>query len=501
MRSKRSHQGSSNIYLFLFAIIFGFWLLPITSVNCQKPPECRDAAGNCCVDTNDNSCAYPYQMFDMIKGQGNLFDFADGETKLVYIKAVGNVFCGNVLLEPKTGDNCYFDERVPGPQCIENCDDPQSCNLTEIGFWDNTVCSSFSLCSGVLPQYTIGSNTIVFHGYEIDGNDSYWYYEITSGTSPSISHVTFGLVCPNGTIGNYVWLDEDQDGIQDINESGLNGVNVKLFDSQDQMIATAITSTENNIQGHYSFENLIAGDYHVTIEYPQGYGISPKDVGDDSIDSDIEDSGNGEASTGILTLASSEDDITIDGGLIQSLLPVRFGSFDLKKIRNQVVLEWSTYSEVNNSGFYIEKASDNPADFASIGFVAGAGFSYQVKNYSFTDLNLGRSNSRIYYRLRQVDNDGSESFSTIRSVSFNLDYKYDVFPNPSTGIVSMVLPETQSNKQIRVFNMLGKIIYDLELSKEKTYHQFDLRGYEEGIYLIHIDQGSDSKFKKVILNY
>ena len=498
MRSHLLRETQRFYCSFLKSILLvGFTILIPRSAYAQKPASCTDPTGNCCVDTNDNSCTYPSQMFNLIKGQGNLFDFADGETMNIYIKVSGNAVCGNILLEPKTGDNCYYDERITGPQCLENCGQSQSCSLIEIGHWDDTACSGFTSCGLLATSWTIGSNSIVFHGYENSGSESYWYYEITSGTSPSISHVTFGMICPNGTIGNYVWGDEDNDGIQDVDEDGIDGITVKLYDDQNTLLETQ--STDSN--GEYLFTDLFAGDYHVEFEYPNTYEVSIQDAGgDDTKDSDIMDSGQPQkATTGTLTLESSEDDITIDAGLNFASLPVRFGNFTVAQVRNHIELNWSTYSEVNNQGFYIEKAVDDPDNFESIGYVEGSGFSNEKKYYSYTDLNLGRSNSNFYYRLRQVDFDGSESFSAIRSLSLDGASQLEVFPNPTTGIVSVYLPNRENSKRIRVYNAVGQKVHDLNLQSGSSYYQMDLSDLENGVFLIHIENGTESEIKKIIV--
>ncbi|NNF36398.1 MAG: T9SS type A sorting domain-containing protein, partial [Saprospiraceae bacterium] len=464
----------------------------------------RTPAKNADKDTNDNSCNYPDQVFNLIKGEG-AFDFNDGETKYVYIQAQGNVFCGNILLEPKTGNNCYYDERVPGPQCTEGCDDTQLCSLVDIGTWDPNECNAFNLCQNVLPSYTIGSNTIVFHGYENSGNDSYWYYEITSGTSPSISHLTFGLICPNGSIGDYVWHDVNNNGVQDNGETGINGVTVRLYDGNNNLLSTMVTMQNPNddkLDGYYMFTNLAAGDYYLTFEYPLGYNISPIDRGgDDEMDSDIMPGGTSEmAETAIITLESSEDDITIDGGLSGTpVLPVRFGDFSIHNKRNQIELKWTTLSEINNEGFYIEKSTDN-SEFHEIGFVKGIGNSNAINEYSYVDLNLGRS-TLFSYRLRQTDTDGHVSYSAIRSLRLHSGVDYDVFPNPTTGIISMILPETASTKQIRIYNTVGQMIYSLQVNQGSKYYQLDISEFEEGVYFIRLEDGINSKIKRVILNY
>ncbi|MBX7241106.1 MAG: hypothetical protein K1X92_05100, partial [Bacteroidia bacterium] len=96
--------------------------------------------------------------------------------------------------------------------------------------------------------------------------------------------VDFGLFHP-AKIGNFVWNDLDRDGIQDPGEPGIPNVQVNLYDSSNNLIAT--TSTDAN--GYYLFANIIAGTYVVQFDptsFPPGYAVSPQDATGDALDSD-----------------------------------------------------------------------------------------------------------------------------------------------------------------------------------------------------------------------
>jgi hypothetical protein len=86
-----------------------------------------------------------------------------------------------------------------------------------------------------------------------------------------------------------------------------------------------------------------------------------------------------------------------------------------------VMLSWSTAAESNNSMFILEK-SDNGVDFTTAGTIRGAGSAKVVKKYNFLDAQA--SNQKVYYRLKQVDFDGTASYSTV--MPFDKKYQTNV---------------------------------------------------------------------------
>ena len=121
--------------------------------------------------------------------------------------------------------------------------------------------------------------------------------------------VDAGAFVEKGSIGDYVWEDTDEDGIQDPNESGVPRVTVKLYDCAGNLIAT--TQTDPN--GAYLFEEVIPGSYYVSFSnLPTGYVFSPKDQGaNDAIDSDVDANGN----TACFNLSPNEDKDDVDAGI------------------------------------------------------------------------------------------------------------------------------------------------------------------------------------------
>ncbi len=117
-----------------------------------------------------------------------------------------------------------------------------------------------------------------------------------------------GLYHPAG-LGDYVWWDEDEDGIQDSGEEGLPNIAVALKDAQGGTMAT--TTTDDN--GHYHFNNLPPGDYSLSFTPPNDdwHFTSPNQSEDDK-DSDVDPNTR---TTSTIQLTADEDDLTWDAGM------------------------------------------------------------------------------------------------------------------------------------------------------------------------------------------
>ncbi len=191
-------------------------------------------------------------------------------------------------------------------------------------------------------------------------------------------------------------------------------------------------------------------------------------------------------------LASATPILTITAALPVSLLELK------GKLNNNttVLLNWSTSSETNNRGFYIERnETNNLAGWTSLGFVTGAGNSNSSKQYSFTDNNIELN--KIYrYRLKQVDINGQVKYSTELIIRVNDLQKQQillsVYPNPVAGSAAIRynLPEAGMTS-LKLFDLLGKEITTITSgfqSKGAYYLPLDVNrlAINSGIYVLKL---------------
>ncbi len=111
-------------------------------------------------------------------------------------------------------------------------------------------------------------------------------------------------------IGNLVWEDFDQNGIQNIGEKGVGGITVNLYNDQHQFIASTLT----NASGIYWFYPMPPGEYIVEFLIPSGFMLTLDNAGDDQLDSDITFT-NVHAS--LIVLQEGDVNPTVDVGIVR----------------------------------------------------------------------------------------------------------------------------------------------------------------------------------------
>jgi len=185
-------------------------------------------------------------------------------------------------------------------------------------------------------------------------------------------------------------------------------------------------------------------------------------------------------------------------------VPVELTSFTAN-VNNlgQVVLNWETATEVNNQGFEIERRTET-SEYRTVGFVEGYGTTTEPRSYIYTDVTA--ENGINYYRLKQVDFNGTYEYSDEVEVdvtgplTFDLAQNYPNPFNPSTSIKYSV-PES-GNIRLSVFNIVGEEVAVLVdgFSQAGFYEvTFDASNLSTGVYLYKLQSANSVQTKKMML--
>lgn len=182
-----------------------------------------------------------------------------------------------------------------------------------------------------------------------------------------------------------------------------------------------------------------------------------------------------------------------------SALPIELLSFEATSEDHKIVkCEWSTASEINNDYFVIQR-SKNGQTFEQTGTIQGAGNSSTQLNYVFYDEHPYSGVS--YYRLKQIDFDGKFSYSQIRSVFLDEPPIIDIYPNPSSGEISVIIRSPKDmTVDMSIYNSVGQNILFKQQSLEKgrTEIKINLTEYDSGTYFIRIKTPYDLYIHKQV---
>jgi hypothetical protein len=202
------------------------------------------------------------------------------------------------------------------------------------------------------------------------------------------------------------------------------------------------------------------------------------------------------------------------GGASDNPLPIQLASFNaVAAAQNKVVLNWSTVSENNNYGFEVQKSASADEKYQTIpnSFVAGHGHTLEPQQYSYVDETA--QPGVWYYRLKQMDYDGTTHYSEavrvsvltdvveVAPVKFALLQNYPNPFNPETQITFTV--ESVGRATLRVYNLLGQEVaslFDAPAEPGRYYRvRFEGRNLPSGTYIYRLNSGQKVATSRMLL--
>jgi hypothetical protein len=178
-------------------------------------------------------------------------------------------------------------------------------------------------------------------------------------------------------------------------------------------------------------------------------------------------------------------------------IPVELTSFTASLEGEAVALAWSTATETNNAGFDVERSTDGET-FTAIGFEPGVGTTEEAQSYRFVDRDAPFATT-LFYRLRQVDTDGTFEYSPVVEVEVTPSAValLPVAPNPVVGFANLryELPEATAVR-LQVFDLLGRRVATLaDGEKPAGRHEVTWTGSRlaPGTYFVRLQAGSTAQ--------
>ena len=274
-------------------------------------------------------------------------------------------------------------------------------------------------------------------------------------------------------------------GIRNLSGSNTTLTNSILWNNGTELAGNNFTINQSIVQGATAgpglnldplFTNLAAGDYTLQNTSPaRDIGVaSPLLPANDLV-------GNPRlAGTGV-DLGAYE---------IQAALPVDLIAFDaFTDGCERIQLAWETSYEYNNAYFWIERSLD-AKDWLPLSRIQGQGTNLGLHRYNYTDELRATA---AYYRLRQVDYDGTETLSSVRYVAAeHCAETLEVWPNPTSDYVQLSGFSPDKYAQLSIYDALGRCIQTTTVASK-----IDLSHLPGGVYHLVL-HGATPQYAKVV---
>jgi len=186
-----------------------------------------------------------------------------------------------------------------------------------------------------------------------------------------------------------------------------------------------------------------------------------------------------------------------------ALVPVELTSFSAAATNDEVELNWSTATEINNQGFEVQRKSAN-SEFEKVGYVAGFGTTTEPKSYSFIEVELPAGN--YIYRLKQIDFNGKFEYTDEVNVDVTAPIEYALEQNhpnpfnPSTMIKYSIAED--GFVKLAVYNLTGEEVALLVNSQQKAGRyeiDFNASNLASGVYIYRMESANFITSKKLML--
>lgn len=304
---------------------------------------------------------------------------------------------------------------------------------------------------------------------------------------------------PMASIGDFVWVDTNFDGIRQSNEAGLSGVLVEAFDESGLLVGNSVTD-EN---GEYMIDELSRSGYYLRFTLPTGYVFTSSNTGEEENDNDVTNS-NGPNTTETYYLEPGQHLTNIGAGVYNSTaLPLNLKSLNGRNKVSYNELTWETANEVNVDRFIIHRMAPRTKTFTELQSVKPKGAQHRDSQYTYHDTDVSQAGT-YYYRLVFVDIDGSQLYSNIIGITAKRHVVVrDVYPNPAAHQVYVdVENPSMTDMTITIHDTQGVKVQQKKIGNLPMGQQLidvGLIDVPSGVYIMRVVIGELSYQQKLVV--
>jgi len=379
---------------------------------------------------------------------------------------------------------------------------PTSASTTYTGAYATTDANGWThYCSSddklLLSLDTAGSSAVVA------ANE----VQLKLGASKTTSHDTAGGMIKNDD--GYLLLDRLWDVSPTTQPSGEVGVRYYFTDAEYNALKTAALSHKNS--SGVDKPTTLSGPSGMDFYKTSGTGFAMPHT---SSTGTVLTNNNSTASITTWVYAAKGTDHSAEfkvtsfsgggggAGANDLPLPVELLAFTITQAgQHTAMLRWTTAIEINNNRFDIERSYDGRT-FEAVGDVAGNGNSQHQIDYSYTDASVSKVQKTVYYRLKQVDFDGTYEYSDIRVVRFDAvgnDMQLVAYPNPMNDELNvMVRLSNGESYQLEVTNLQGKLVHRENHTYDNGLHKLNTSAWNSGMYIVRVATEHATKHMKIV---
>jgi sugar lactone lactonase YvrE len=179
---------------------------------------------------------------------------------------------------------------------------------------------------------------------------------------------------------------------------------------------------------------------------------------------------------------------------VNMALPLNITAFSANTINQNIKTEWQTASEQNTDYFIIQRSTDG-ISFTDIGTLKAIGSG--ANKYAFTDKNP--NNGINYYRLQNVDKDGSFTYSKVVNANINDKKYFSISPNPASDFAIINFGKTVEKATLLVCDITGKVLITQTIPGNSNTYKLNIQTLTNGFYVIRVNTSTASFNEKLII--